>query len=316
MRDPVAMVRDGKDLGGSALITERREGFRYFFANKENREEFKQNPGRYEIQLGGACGKMGPLSGTGNTGIYAVVAGRLYVFSSLGCRETFRTGYQKMLERDIVPPRATQSTLEEGRRLAEDMLRWAGGNHIDSLGPVMSVHEYDYPTASHTYIVTMRRAFILPDRFATSDKWDEAVYGYVIGGLDVFTNGGKFERPMAVAHRRSADRVRNTNYLRALFAATQPSSVLIGRNGMLEVYFDNCLVSFELSANGRVLAMRTLRRNGTEIGESREVFTGFTDYKGVKLPTGWNSEFEGEPGKSVAEMKWMPADMALFSPTK
>ena len=315
-RDPVALVRDGKDMGGSALLTERREGFKYYFTSEANREEFRRAPENYEIQLGGACGKMGPLSGLGSTKIYDVVNGRLYVFASEGCRATFRTGHERMLERDIVAPRPMKSAVDHGQVLADRMLAWSGGSKLGSIGLVKSMHAYDYQTATQTYKVTQEFAYSLPDRFMSNEDWDGSAFGYVVGGPNLFTSKGRFARPMAAQMVRSAERERNATYLRALYAVATKGALLIGSENSLAIYFDHSKVAFELGDKGEIKSLTMPRRHGMAFGEVTQTFTGFVEYKGVKLPTGWTTTFEGQLAPEVSGLKWVPAEASDFNPGK
>src|SRR5262245_61503243 len=65
--DVVGLVRDHQEVSGSAALTANRFGYVYLFSQETNREAFLKDPEKYEVQLGGACGKMGELSGRGST---------------------------------------------------------------------------------------------------------------------------------------------------------------------------------------------------------------------------------------------------------
>jgi hypothetical protein len=56
--DPVAYV-GGQELAGKDDFTIDRGGFRYKFVDANNKSTFEKDPERNEIQLGGACARMG-----------------------------------------------------------------------------------------------------------------------------------------------------------------------------------------------------------------------------------------------------------------
>ena len=85
--DPVMLVQ-GKEAQGELKITITRGRFRYLFANEANKAAFEKDPARYEIQLGGACARMGaPVTGIAD--LYTVHNGRIYIFGSEQCKKLF-----------------------------------------------------------------------------------------------------------------------------------------------------------------------------------------------------------------------------------
>lgn len=58
--DPVELVR-GREVVGDEGILATHYRFAYLFASEKNKAEFERRPEKYEIQLGGACGRMGAL---------------------------------------------------------------------------------------------------------------------------------------------------------------------------------------------------------------------------------------------------------------
>ena len=85
--DPVLLVQ-GKEVQGNLKITVTRGNFQYFFASEENRATFEKDAARYEIQLNGACARMGPPV-TGDPDLYSIYKGRIYIFGSGECKTRF-----------------------------------------------------------------------------------------------------------------------------------------------------------------------------------------------------------------------------------
>lgn len=87
--DAVELVRTGADVPGLSEHSVVHGAYTYRFRNAENKATFAADPARYEIQLGGACARMGPLSGAGSPKLHAVHDGRIYIFASGACRQAF-----------------------------------------------------------------------------------------------------------------------------------------------------------------------------------------------------------------------------------
>ena len=71
-RTDAVALQGGEEVTGDAGIHAEHQGVTYHFANKANRDTFLKNPDRYAMQLGGACARMGPLSGKGDPARWTV----------------------------------------------------------------------------------------------------------------------------------------------------------------------------------------------------------------------------------------------------
>lgn len=84
--DPVLLTA-GKEAAGDKAIVAMRGGFRYQFTSNETRQQFLREPGRYVIQLEGACAAMPRAKG--DPSLFAVHKNRIYIFGSEECRTQF-----------------------------------------------------------------------------------------------------------------------------------------------------------------------------------------------------------------------------------
>ena len=57
--DAVALLTQGKEITGKPEFKVTRGKFDYLFATAGNKATFEKNPEKYEIQLSGACARMG-----------------------------------------------------------------------------------------------------------------------------------------------------------------------------------------------------------------------------------------------------------------
>lgn len=89
--DPVAFITDNKPVKGKPEHVASHKGARYYFATRENRVLFKQNPAKYEPAFGGYCAygvsrnKLVEI----DVNAFQVVQGRLLMQYSKGVREDF-----------------------------------------------------------------------------------------------------------------------------------------------------------------------------------------------------------------------------------
>jgi len=115
--DPVLLVQ-GKEAQGDLKLSVTRGQFRYLFANEANKAAFEKDPARYEIQLGGACARMGaPANGIAD--LYTVYQGRIYIFGSGQCKTAFVAAPEKYLPPENKPMHATPEMLKKGQALLE-----------------------------------------------------------------------------------------------------------------------------------------------------------------------------------------------------
>src|SRR4029453_14110045 len=71
--DPVLLVQ-GREVAGKTDLKVVRGRFEYSFSSSETKAEFEKAPARYEIQLNGACARIGPTAG-GNPAAYEAHGG-------------------------------------------------------------------------------------------------------------------------------------------------------------------------------------------------------------------------------------------------
>ncbi|HZM34974.1 MAG TPA: YHS domain-containing (seleno)protein [Burkholderiales bacterium] len=87
--DPVAYFVDGKPVKGTASLVYEFDDSRYYFSKVKHRELFAANPERYVPQFSGLCtaGLAKGMRAEANPGVWKIVDGKLYIFSSVSARE-------------------------------------------------------------------------------------------------------------------------------------------------------------------------------------------------------------------------------------
>ena len=166
--DPLELVA-GNEVEGDPALTYDRNGFRYAFVSEEHREEFHEDGGRFEIQLGGACARMGPLSGTGNPDLFAVHEGKIYVFASGACLESFKKDPARHVD-PIEDPlgEGREADRKRGQELLARVLEGVGGaERVDALESLHIVREAKRPSAQGS--VAWREELVYVFRPSASD---------------------------------------------------------------------------------------------------------------------------------------------------
>ena len=89
--DPVAFFTDNKPVKGDGKFLVKHGGAIYFFASKEHRDRFRENPAQYEPVFGGYCAfgvsrnKLVEI----DVDAFQIVDGKLLLQYSKGVREDF-----------------------------------------------------------------------------------------------------------------------------------------------------------------------------------------------------------------------------------
>lgn len=124
--DAVELVH-GREVTGKASISTEHYRFRYLFVKEANKVEFVAHPEKYEIQLGGACGRMGALSGLGKPELFTVHNSRIYIFASESCRSDFIADPARVLARPDPVAFGSAGPRKKGLALIEKAVESMGG---------------------------------------------------------------------------------------------------------------------------------------------------------------------------------------------
>lgn len=305
----VVEVFSGRATPGKDSITADHGRFVYWFASEKNREAFRRNPERYEIQLGGACARMGPLSGSCRNDIYAVHDGKLYLFASKQCREGFLKAPDKLLERDETIPTPDASAQRKGGELLERAAR-----AIDPVAALAQVKSYretvarDPADKSETMAALAVWTWRFPDSFRVDEAWGKSKYAMYVGG-----NAGGFIQPngsweMVAAQSDALRRQAARHPLAILVSRDKPgftcSAAGRGRLAgtdveLVTVNFDGATTTLGIDAESdNVIAIRCRERGGPRgtVGEIEKRYSDFRDAGGLMLPHAVRTvAFDGEP---------------------
>jgi YHS domain-containing protein len=332
--DPVILLTQGKEVSGKADLKVVRDKFAYLFSTPETKAAFEKSPEKYQIQLGGACARMGG-GVTGNPADYAVVDGKIYIFGSDDCHKKFVAAPAKFLPKPAPPMPSATAALSQGRALIERTVKAIGGaerldavtTYVESSSQLQKRPTGDVPITVKTMWrfpgdVRLERTLTLPDRTATSVNLITAAGAWFIGQGRSYPQNpegraaslrelGRQLVPLLRA-RREAD------FKAASLGASTVDGVKVDRVRVLHGAVDVTLaidtasgLIHSLSFSGRGLE--------SEIGDYTLVLGDYRDVSGLKLPFSERALFNGTPDTILSRTLDAiainaPLDAALFQP--
>lgn len=313
--DPVELCRGKETLGADGIAVEYGR-YRYAFHDEENRKLFLADPERFAIQLGGACGRMGPSSGRGGPDRFAVHDGRIYVFASDVCRETFMKEPSVFLDPDEAPAQGDDAARQRGRDLIEAAVAFHGGAaHIDGLKTLVLRSEWDQTQNGETTRRVRGWTIAFPDSVRFDDDFGEWRSARVIHGSESFSTwtGGGPEDEHASSTRDLLRKLAREPLV-ILRARTQPDFVAVSlgepplpagvsRRPAEELRVESVIVSFDgtraellIRRNSGEIVAATFRGRGPRMAYgtlTRRYEARHDDPSGLRVPTNTSSEFEG-----------------------
>lgn len=307
--DPVELLK-GKEVAGDTSHTQLHGLFTYRFASAQNKAEFLREPAKYEVQLGGSCARMGPLSGIGRGDIFAVYDGRIFVFASKQCREGFLKSPEKLLERDDAPIQADEAARKRGRELIDLAVKYAGGERVDQVKTIRGMSTRIEKQSGKAYKAGGGLVLAFPDRIRREESWDEWIGGEVLVGERAWfiDNGGDDPHELANSQYRAIRRIANRNPLVILrsrnggdFAAAARGP---GEEGAerVEVFFDGCATTLHI--DGKSGAIRAIEYAGrgpnAALGRILLAVTATRTSAGVTLPSSWAATFDGKRSEPLS----------------
>lgn len=308
--DAVALLVRNDEVEGKEDFAVTHGNFRYLFATAESQQAFKANPARYEIQLGGACARMGALSSCADADRYAVHDGKIYIFASEGCRAGFLKDPAAALEPMSDPaPTGTADQMKRGRALIEKCLVWMGG--ADRLGAITTLEyrtelEVEVKGAMHRQIeaTTLR----LPDTIRTDYRWDDSSWIKVGQPSDSFFIDNGSARAMHPQQVTIFKRQLAREILVIMRSVSRPDFIAChlgpardGKGEVVAVHFDSTTTELIIEpTTGYLLGIRYVDwgPKGT-LGMMERRFTSYDDLGGLKIPSGWHAWIGDERAETL-----------------
>jgi YHS domain-containing protein len=334
--DPVLLVQ-GKDVLGKADLKVVRGRFAYLFSTPETKAAFEADPAKYEVQMNGACARMGPGVG-GNPSDFAVVDGRIYLFGSDDCHKKFVAAPAKFLPREAPPMPTAARDLQQGQALIERAVTALGGAaavdavtaYAETTTQVQKRPTGDVPVVTKTTWVfatgvRTERSMTLQGNVATS--------GMLVnreGAWFIDQRGGS--HPQNPVARATTEQELGRQLIPLLhnrrdpaFKAAAVGTAVVGGTPVDRVRIQNGAVDVTLGiepASGRIHSLEFTGRNmEAEIGAYALVYGDYRQVDGLTLPFQVRALFDGapDPFRSTtldAIAVNPPVDAALFASPK
>jgi YHS domain-containing protein len=306
--DAVELVSKGVEVEGKSEHSLKRGKHTYWFACAENKKAFEQTPDRFEIQWGGACARMGPLSGEGWARIHAVHDGKLYIFASDPCKKAFVTSPEKFVEGTDPVPTPTADEAKRGREIMDRALLAHGGKD-----PIAKVSSYRWrvikegehngqPTTESTSTLV-----VFPTSVRGEATWNEFIWADVATGSGGFSLSKDSVEDLASTQIETLRRNAARHLAVILHAATQRDAVLQGlpkdKDGaeQVRVALWGATSTLTLDAKtGRVVGVAYRGRGPSlSMGDVALTFDDFAPVEGILLPRKEAGLFDGKPSKGL-----------------
>lgn len=312
--DPVMLVQ-GKEVQGDLKISVTRGQFQYLFANAENKASFEKDPARYEIQLDGACARMGaPV--TGNPDLYTVHQGRIYIFGSDQCKKRFDAAPQNYLEiaNEAAPKTATPEAARKAKALIETAVAAMGGaSRIDGLTSYQEKSTTTQTRRQGDVEVMTNLTVVFPDRIRFEQvmpDWTDPSkvrqVTMVISGGEVFGTMGGVVRQLPDLARINQENEVNRRLLSILRARKSLNPAAIGSGKIGETPVEQVAITIDHASyilgidpvTGRILSLSAWRR-GPEgnFGQLVQTFSDFRTVDGLTLPFKITGAFNNQQWK-------------------
>jgi YHS domain-containing protein len=331
--DVVELLNHGRDVEGDDRFAAVHGKYTYWFAGEDNMMTFLMNAEKYEIQMGGACARMGPLSGGGTTKLYAVHDGKLYLFASESCRMTFQKSPEQFIDQADPPIETNEESRAQARMMlgkAVDAISCVAG--IDNLTTYREVLARDEESGGTNYHITNTLTLQFPNGQRTELCWNEACWGNVVVGKDGWMISGDNLQPMheqqrmalrleslhplmILRHRDAKDMLMKTDG--AVRTITVPDEGEVKVN-VVTVHRDGITVTLGFDDQHRVRLMSARGRGANStLGTVDRIYSKFHGIEGMRVPGRVDVFFNGEhaakeSGEFVEQVINDPADAERF----
>jgi YHS domain-containing protein len=292
--DPVELCQ-GREVAGRPDLAIDRDGYTYRFAAPETQAEFAKTPTRYQIQLGGGCARMGPLSGRGSPERFAVHDGRIYIFASDGCRKGFLANPAKHLGQPDPVPTFTPAQLTDGAKLLARALEGLGGAaEVDGVTNLRWSSQQRVVSGGTVYRVQKEWHIEFPDAARARTAWNDSWWTTAMRGERGVMRDRKGERAMVDCQHDAFRQVWQRSLVPLLrlreregFVAGSLGAGMIGERAVeqLVIAYRGSTVTFGVDpATGRIVASSYRDRTGGPVADVVELYDDFRDVGGLMLP--------------------------------
>lgn len=300
--DVVSLISQGKEVEGATQFAAERYGYRYLFSSKANLEAFKSSPAKFEVQLGGACGKMAELSGRGNPQRYWVYQGKLYIFASDSCRTGFQSNPAGHIEKDEPKVVVTELEARRGRDLLNRAAKWSGLDKLPLTGSVAYLQDSELKQGETLYKVKGTTRISGNGDFYDITTYNGAGYANQIQkgrATEIDSKGVASEHVPTWKRALERQRARQLAYL---LWNRNSKNLTVKLDGVADgiasvaVNLDGATSTLWIEEkSGKVLSQTVKGRSQQGIiGDVQMDFVTYVTANGVTLPVAWIATYNGQ----------------------
>jgi hypothetical protein len=247
--------------------------------------------------MGGACAKMGELSGLGDPNRVAAVGSRVYIFASESCRERFLADPSTRVFVPDPAPRPTSEQVTAGKSLAQKVLEWAGGKKaLPLLFPLQESWTEEVQSRGIRYDHEIDRFYGLKGQFELSNLWNKTGSRFVLDGDagEEVRDGKRFRllarQQVEALQRESLWAI--PSFYRIIAQGKSP--LWSGDPNILSLHLHGSTISMRVDPKtGRPVSLFGKgRSSNAALGQREVVFSGWVRVNRVMLPSGWTAHFQ------------------------
>lgn len=305
--DPVFLTQ-GMDVKGKAGVQSTHGRYRYLFTDSESRSKFEESPDKYGIQFDGYCMEMGPLSGRGSPDRWFVFEGRIYIFWSDSCRNTFKADPAGYLDHADAPPIGNAVSEQHGRELIALALAGFGGvGKVDAITNVQWKTTTILGQGAKKTEMHQTATIIMPDQYRLDYSYGDFRESHQLTNGHLVEISAKNEvTPLPTDVYEFVRRRLYHEPLALLRVRNEPGFVAFtaGRGEVegqtvewLKVGYAGATTKLGIdSKTGQILAATYRGRAPSKLGEICRTYSDFKPMEGgLILPQNWDVTYEGLP---------------------
>ena len=306
--DPVELLVESREVEGQPDVVVVHEGWTYHFTSEENRDAFLNAPERFEIQFGGACARMGPLSGRGRADLFVVHDERIFLFASPSCRETFLRNPNALLEQADASVQAGEAKTQARAQAALDRMAAAfgGWERISTLQTYSEVFAETRDSPDGPVLRTEQMHVSFPMSFRAVQTWNELLWANVATTNDAFRQDSSGYAPLQWQQKEALIRSFARHPVVLLHAAQDGEAAIAwvdvdsvdGRAAdVIRVSLWGATTTLCIdSVTGDLLkTSHTGRGPGADMGEVDTYFGDYERVDGLRIPTARRRYINGSP---------------------
>lgn len=286
--DPVHLAR-GKRVEGKPELALTSGLWTYQFADQESKATFQKSPAQFEVQFGGACMNMGPLTGRGAPNLFDTYKGKHYLFASGQCRDAFRADPLAFIGRPNADVKPKSGSAEAGRAMLERAAQVHGGVRLDQLNSLLWIQRSSFAQNGKKVAFPNAWAFTHDGKLAEYAAYSNVFYGSFwdgkVGWQGTITN----VEPLVEQEQAylASQFLRHPIYL--LRMRRQPGFAAYKSNGnAVNVRYMGASVTVNLNATGGIASM-TFPGRGKQPDVVTREFTDWRVVDGVSVPFAWKT---------------------------